>query len=151
VELLFDPKEMNRLTKGIKPEDYVSEEELFTDDFISTCTRYAHLHELIEAFLTVKLPYVFNDLFKGDRTLAHILDFFEDADTWDEFIAYNTIFEDWNSFYKAAVELYYAKTVCANAIQSFTGLKQKPSAIHCGFTVKHEYAPPEEPEADDYY
>jgi hypothetical protein len=149
MELLFDPKELHRLTKGIDSQEYIGEEDLFTDDFISTCTRYKHLYELIEAFLTIKLPYVFNDYFKEERTLNRILDFFEDADIWDEFIAYNTIFEDWQSFYKAAVELFYAKTVCSNVVQRFTGLKYKPSAIHCGFTVKHEYNPPEKPKEED--
>jgi hypothetical protein len=151
MEILFDPSELNRLTKGLGSQDYVSEEELFTDDFISTCTRYSYLKELIEAFLTVKLPYVFNDYFKEERTLNRILDFFEDSEMWDEFIAYNTIFEDWKSFYSAAVDLFHANAACSGVVQRFTGLKYKPASLHCGFTVKHEYEPRQEPAEDDYY
>jgi hypothetical protein len=151
MEILFDTGALNRLSRGINSQDYVSEEELFTDDFLSTCTRYHNLHELIEAFLTIKLPYVFNDFFREERTLNRILDFFDSTDIWDEFVAYNTIFEDWNSFYCAAVELFNAKTFCIDAVQKFSGLKYKPSAMHCGFTVKHEFEPQIDPEEDDYY
>ena len=151
MESLFDLEERNRLARGIDSQDYIAEEELFSDDFISTCTRYEHLHELIEAFLTVKLPYVFNTLFEGDRTLNHILDFFDESEIWDEFIEYNTIFQDWNAFYNAAVQLYYAKTECADILHRFTGLKYSNNAIKGSFTLKHEYSPPQIPTSEDYY